>query len=224
MRHGVATIAVSRCLVMYNFSRQLRQAYVSLSCFLGNRYALPLAWSRRRFLEITFNRWSAGNNLTRTLHSSNISCLKRDIANLCKKKMASSKPSSGLLDFEISYDEFKAKVQQLEGEQETPTVWIIDVRQPSEIKETSSIPGSINIPLDTITQVFKEMSAEDFMNEYKKPKPSVDNEIIFSCMSGRRSQSAVKQLEKLNYKKVYSFSGGWSQWDKEKKREEEGKK
>ncbi|XP_011871709.1 PREDICTED: thiosulfate sulfurtransferase/rhodanese-like domain-containing protein 3 [Vollenhovia emeryi] len=188
--------------------------YVSLTCFRGNPYALPLAWSRQRFLEITFNRSSAGNDLTRTLHSSNLSCLKRDSADLCKKEMASRERPS-ILD----HLEFNEIINELEGKEET-SVWIIDIREPSEINEISYTPESINIPLDVLVKVLKEMSVEDFMNTYKKPKPSASDEIILVCASGRKSKCALNEVKKLNYKNVRRLAGGWSKWYDERITEE----
>ncbi|XP_050429382.1 uncharacterized protein LOC126838750 isoform X2 [Adelges cooleyi] len=78
---------------------------------------------------------------------------------------------------------------------------IIDVREKKELAETGVLPNSINIP------------SSEFEKLYKIPKPDPEkSEIVFSCLAGVRSQKAVTLAQKVGYKKVYNYIGGWSEW------------
>ncbi|CAH0553925.1 unnamed protein product [Brassicogethes aeneus] len=92
-------------------------------------------------------------------------------------------------------------------------VVLIDVREPSELKEFGVIPGSINIPLKDVEKALKDLSSEEFGKLYGKNKPSLDTEIIFSCRSGRRSGLAADIAVKLGYQNVKNYQGSWLEWE-----------
>jgi phage shock protein E len=71
---------------------------------------------------------------------------------------------------------------------------IIDVRTKGEYA-SGHINGSINIPLDSLT---------NNLNKIKKDKP-----VITCCASGMRSASAKAVLKSKGYTEVYN-GGGWS--------------
>jgi len=71
---------------------------------------------------------------------------------------------------------------------------IIDVRTPQEYK-SGHIKGSLNIPLQTLTQN---------LNKIKQGKP-----IITCCASGMRSASAKSILKNNGFEEVYN-GGSWS--------------
>ena len=71
---------------------------------------------------------------------------------------------------------------------------ILDVRTKGEYSG-GHIRGSINIPLDTLS---------NNLNKLKKDKP-----IITCCASGMRSASAKSILKSHGFKDVYN-GGGWS--------------
>ena len=68
---------------------------------------------------------------------------------------------------------------------------IIDVRTPQEIQQTGKLPGSINIPLDSL--------------EYVVPTtyPNRTANILIYCRKGIRSNKATNKLRSLGYKNVY---------------------
>ncbi|KAL0129343.1 hypothetical protein PUN28_004208 [Cardiocondyla obscurior] len=185
--------------IMYRFGRRLCQTYVSSSSSqssYSNRHVSPLASNCRRLLKITSNYPSAGN-LIRTLYFFNTLFRETDNTILDKNEM------EGI----VSYD-------QLLDAQKDDSVLIVDVREDSEINETGALPGSIHIPMNDVTNVFENLSEEDFLNKYRKPKPNKDTKMIFSCRSGRRSESVQKAVQKLGYTQAYNYSGGWLDWEK----------
>ncbi|KAL3278981.1 hypothetical protein HHI36_016498 [Cryptolaemus montrouzieri] len=93
-------------------------------------------------------------------------------------------------------------------------ILVVDVREPEELKETGEIPGSINIPVGNLENVFKNLSNEQFKSTYGKNKPEYSTEIILSCRSGKRSEMTQQILQKLGYCNVYNYSGGWLDWEK----------
>ena len=73
-------------------------------------------------------------------------------------------------------------------------VTIVDVREEEEYA-AMHIPGSIRLPLGTITQTATE--------SLKDP----NEKILVYCRSGKRSAAACEQLEKMGYQNVYNFGG-----------------
>jgi rhodanese-related sulfurtransferase len=106
-------------------------------------------------------------------------------------------------------------VEYVKGLKNDKNVLLIDVREPSELEKTGTIPGSINIPLATLEQTLQSSSNEDFQNLYKRDKPSLDATLVFSCHMGRRSQMALNAAKKLGYMNAKHYPGGWAGWAKE---------
>ncbi|KAK5649608.1 hypothetical protein RI129_000637 [Pyrocoelia pectoralis] len=93
------------------------------------------------------------------------------------------------------------------------SVLLIDVREPSELKETGVLPASINIPLGELENALKNMNNKEFHLKYGRTKPELQTPIIFSCKSGKRSEIAAKTATTLGYKDVGNYTGGWSDWE-----------
>ncbi|XP_038223062.1 rhodanese domain-containing protein CG4456-like [Zerene cesonia] len=91
-------------------------------------------------------------------------------------------------------------------------VYIIDVREPDEVKEYGSIPNSVNIPLGSVTPALSTMSDDEFAKVFKRQKPSENTEIIFYCMIGKRSGMAQQNAINLGYKNVKNYLGSWTDW------------
>ena len=72
---------------------------------------------------------------------------------------------------------------------------LVDVRSPAEFR-SGSVPGAINIPLDTITQQ---------LSRFKGAK----NIVVF-CRSGNRSRMAEQILKQNGYTMVIN-GGTWQQ-------------
>lgn len=76
---------------------------------------------------------------------------------------------------------------------------LIDIREPNEyVRE--HIPGSINIPINTLSQ--------ESIEQFK------DKTIVFYCRLGNRTQGAKDKLMMLNLKQAYCLPQGIEQWKK----------
>ncbi|XP_015182251.1 PREDICTED: putative thiosulfate sulfurtransferase, mitochondrial [Polistes dominula] len=101
--------------------------------------------------------------------------------------------------------------------QKDKSILIIDVREPSEINETGKLPGSIHIPMGDVTNTLTNISKEDFVQKFNKSKPDNETKIILSCRSGKRSGMVQEELQKIGYKNVYNYIGGWLDWESNQK-------
>ncbi|KPP71786.1 thiosulfate sulfurtransferase/rhodanese-like domain-containing protein 3-like [Scleropages formosus] len=90
---------------------------------------------------------------------------------------------------------------------------VIDVREPWELREYGNIPGSVNVPLGQVHQAL-QMSAEEFREKYGSDMPSQNNLIVFSCLAGVRSKTALDTAISLGYSNVHHYPGGWEEWAK----------
>lgn len=79
-------------------------------------------------------------------------------------------------------------------------IHIIDVRQPEEYA-AGHIPGVPLVPMETVP---------DEMKNWNK-----DDEYIFICRSGRRSQMVAHFLKENGFQKVKNFAGGMLGWNGE---------
>ncbi|XP_076670604.1 rhodanese domain-containing protein CG4456 isoform X1 [Andrena cerasifolii] len=97
--------------------------------------------------------------------------------------------------------------------QKDDSVFIIDVREESEIDETGKLPGSIHIPMGTVAAALTNLSEADFKAIFDKEKPLKNTKIILSCRSGTRSAMVQDEIQKLGYNNVYNYVGGWLDWE-----------
>ncbi|GAB0089894.1 Rhodanese domain-containing protein [Sergentomyia squamirostris] len=83
-----------------------------------------------------------------------------------------------------------------------PEKLLIDVREPHELLETGCIPTSINIPLGQVQTTFSDdTSDEDFRKRFGRHKPSRDDEVIFMCKVGIRSEKAAQAVTQMGFHK-----------------------
>jgi rhodanese-related sulfurtransferase len=75
---------------------------------------------------------------------------------------------------------------------------LIDVREYVEFSN-GHIRGAVNIPIDSVGQIHKEIDAAE--------------EIYLISQNGRRSDEARSILEVIGFKHVYSISGGLDAWE-----------
>ncbi|CAK7566218.1 MAG: Thiosulfate sulfurtransferase rdl2, mitochondrial [Sporothrix epigloea] len=101
-------------------------------------------------------------------------------------------------------------MQKLVSKPDTSIV-IIDVREPSELKDTGRIPGSINIPVKTAPDGFF-LPDEDFEDRFGFVRPDRDTEVIFYCRSGVRSRAAAGLAKEAGWTKVGEYPGSWLDW------------
>ena len=83
--------------------------------------------------------------------------------------------------------------QGVEEWKRTPGAVLLDVRTPGEYRQ-GHIPGSVNIPLDSIRQA-----------EVRIPDKATP--LFVHCLSGARSSSAVRMLRQLGYTEVKNIGG-----------------
>lgn len=111
----------------------------------------------------------------------------------------------------ISYEEIKALLEKSQN------FLIVDVRKEEEL-EKGRIPGSVNIPIDTVETALS-MEPEMFKAKYGVNKPSLDSqELVFHCFMGKRGQAATETANKLGYVNARNYAGAYKEWS-----EREGK-
>ncbi|XP_022656501.1 thiosulfate sulfurtransferase/rhodanese-like domain-containing protein 1 [Varroa destructor] len=89
---------------------------------------------------------------------------------------------------------------------------LVDVREPSEIRETGRIPGAINIPLGQVKQALL-LDDEIFQERFRCEKPlKHDTNLIFYGLGPIKSRAAVELARKAGYKSCREYSGGLEDW------------
>lgn len=78
--------------------------------------------------------------------------------------------------------------------------YMLDVRNPQELRVAGQVPGIVNIPLGELDRR---------LNELPKDKSTP---IVVICQSGARSMSAARALMSSGYTEVYNLDGGTSAW------------
>ena len=90
---------------------------------------------------------------------------------------------------------------------------VIDVRNFSEVDHgTIDAKNWIHIPLGEVGDALA-LDSQDFEEQFEKPKPEVNAELIIYCMKGRRSHMAGVQFENHGYSNVANYVGGWWDWN-----------
>lgn len=93
---------------------------------------------------------------------------------------------------------------------ENPDLFVIDVREPSELEENGHVPGAVNIPVKTLADNLALLPAD------------LDEEIVVYCKSGTRSTFAWTILNMLGYTNVRNMTAGMDGWLKAELPVEEG--
>ena len=83
---------------------------------------------------------------------------------------------------------------------ENPDLFVIDVREPSELEETGHIPGAVNIPVKTLADNLALLPGD------------LDAPIVVYCKSGTRSTFAWTVLNLLGYTNVRNMAAGMNGW------------
>uniref|UniRef100_A0A8C6V9T8 Sulfurtransferase n=1 Tax=Neogobius melanostomus TaxID=47308 RepID=A0A8C6V9T8_9GOBI len=105
----------------------------------------------------------------------------------------------------VSYEELQ---QIVDGHNKAV---IIDVREPWELREYGFIPGSINVPLGQINTALR-LDAEEFVEKFGGKMPQMTDSIVFTCLAGVRSKTALDTATLLGYTSVQHYPGGWQEW------------
>ncbi|KAJ2159860.1 hypothetical protein GGF46_002699 [Coemansia sp. RSA 552] len=105
---------------------------------------------------------------------------------------------------DVSFGELKRIIHGV-----TPTPYtLIDVREPHEVAE-GRVPTAVNIPLGDVAAAFA-MPSEEFIARYRIDRPSGEEETIFYCRSGKRSQKAIDEVERVDPSlTLRNYRGSW---------------
>ncbi|SEQ32547.1 rhodanese-like domain-containing protein [Streptomyces radiopugnans] len=95
----------------------------------------------------------------------------------------------------LTADELRAKL----GSDHPPR--LLDVRSPAEF-EAAHIPGSYNVPLDTLREHREELTEH------------LDTDVVLVCRSGQRAGQAERALAEAGLPGLSVLSGGMTSWEK----------
>ena len=107
-----------------------------------------------------------------------------------------------LKDLIAEANELVSKISCKEFKENKDQFFIVDVREPNEIKETGAIKNSLNIPRGLL-----EMKLA--------PDPSAlhaDSSILVYCGGGSRAALAGRTLMELGFTNVKNLEGGYRGW------------
>ncbi|XP_061093354.1 thiosulfate sulfurtransferase/rhodanese-like domain-containing protein 3 [Conger conger] len=164
---------------------------------------LPLILPKRNFIALGYPR-------TRRSLVPCSSCSIRSVyvsssnVTLSRGNLLRSYSSTSETDINVSREQLKELLASRTGV-------VIDVREPWELREHGNIPGTVNIPLGQVNQAL-QLTPEEFKEKYVREKPSHSDNIVFSCMAGIRSKTALDTAVSLGYSNVQHYPGGWQDW------------
>ncbi|KAG5485578.1 hypothetical protein LSCM1_07667 [Leishmania martiniquensis] len=92
---------------------------------------------------------------------------------------------------------------------------ILDVREADEVAG-GAIPTSVNVPLDQLEAAL-QLTADEFKDKYRAPKPEVSDHIVTYCLRGGRAEKAAAALLSSGYTNVDVYSGSWTEWSEHEK-------
>ncbi|SMR62724.1 unnamed protein product [Zymoseptoria tritici ST99CH_3D1] len=75
------------------------------------------------------------------------------------------------------------------------------------------IPTAINLPIKSQPDALF-LPAEEFLDRFGFEKPQAEQEVVFYCKSGVRSQAAASLARQVGYKQVSEYRGSWMDWEK----------
>ncbi|KAJ2747891.1 hypothetical protein GGI20_000186 [Coemansia sp. BCRC 34301] len=85
---------------------------------------------------------------------------------------------------------------------------LIDVREPHEVAG-GRVPTATNIPLGEVASAFA-LQGSEFKAKYGVDRPTPNEEAIFYCRSGKRSQEAIDRVEKVDSSLITrNYRGSW---------------
>lgn len=90
---------------------------------------------------------------------------------------------------------------------------LIDTREPGELQQTGTIPGSLNIPIKSRPDSF-HITADEFEDRFGFERPAKDVEIVVYCKAGVRSRAAAELARQEGWEKVVEYEGSWLDWEK----------
>uniref|UniRef100_A0A3Q2EHM6 Thiosulfate sulfurtransferase/rhodanese-like domain-containing protein 3 n=1 Tax=Cyprinodon variegatus TaxID=28743 RepID=A0A3Q2EHM6_CYPVA len=76
---------------------------------------------------------------------------------------------------------------------------VVDVREPWELREYGFIPGSVNVPLGQVSSAL-QLAPEEFREKYDGEMPRQTDNVVFVCLAGVRSKTALNTAASLGYR------------------------
>jgi rhodanese-related sulfurtransferase len=103
----------------------------------------------------------------------------------------------------LSPQEAQAKMQA------DPSVVVVDVREPEDVKATGAIPGAMNIPLGVLP-----LRADTELPENLRDARLQDRStpVITTCGGGGQAALAAKTLKDMGFTNVSMVDGGTRGW------------
>ncbi|KAH8804814.1 Rhodanese-like domain-containing protein [Xylogone sp. PMI_703] len=98
-------------------------------------------------------------------------------------------------------------------ERPNPNRILIDTREPEELRTTGTIPGALNIPVNSQPDSFF-ISAEEFEDRYGFDRPPKDKELVFYCKAGVRSRASAELARQAGWENIGEYPGSWLDWER----------
>jgi rhodanese-related sulfurtransferase len=83
---------------------------------------------------------------------------------------------------------------------------IVDVRTPEELKFVGQVPGSLNVPWATGTNLTRNPR---FVRELEARVPDKSRRVLLLCRSGKRSALALEAAQKAGYTQASNITEGF---------------
>ncbi|KAK0553076.1 hypothetical protein OC845_001356 [Tilletia horrida] len=108
---------------------------------------------------------------------------------------------------EVTYSELKPETQAPSG-----NITIIDVREPDEVAQ-GIIPSAVNVPLSQFKKAFASTgTGGNFVRDFGFDRPQFDQQLVFYCRSGKRSQQALEYAQAQGWWNSRNYTGSWLDW------------
>lgn len=116
-----------------------------------------------------------------------------------------------------AFEDVKALIEKPD-----PDRILIDTREPSELSNTGTIPGSLNIPITSQPDSFF-ITPEEFEERFGFDRPAKDQEVVFYCKAGVRSRAAAALARQAGWERIGEYKGSWMDWEKNRGIKEGGR-
>ena len=94
-----------------------------------------------------------------------------------------------------------------------PETYLIDVRDPVELRDKGRMLFTINIPLIVLKDTLDECTSNrKFKSFFKRDKPSFTAPLIIASNRGRRSGLGASLVMEMGFKNVRSYKGGYREY------------
>ncbi|KAK5576663.1 hypothetical protein RB653_007807 [Dictyostelium firmibasis] len=178
---------------MYKFIRPLLKCYTPIRVGTINNKT-NLIYSFKSFNNNYFN-----NNISLISNNNNNNNFKITMSNYTTK-------TPTIFNFKenktINKQELKELIDGVQKGENEKNYVLIDVRNPTEVEQTSLIPTAIHIPLGILTAALS-MSDSEYEDTFNQKKFDV---------SGKRSEMAADLARNMGYRTVLNYPGSFEDW------------